>query len=84
MKRYSYKEVDDFMLTELQTWEERAETLASRLGAMSDEDPHRVTVNRLWQEQEAIIDVIGMVRRRFSEYDRKRSTDPSHDLKKED
>lgn len=60
-----------------------AETLASCLGTMSDEDPHRATVNRLWQEQKVIIDVIEMVRRRFREYDRKRSTDPSHDLKKE-
>ena len=79
--RYTYKQVDDWLLSELESWEEQAETLASRLGAMSDDDPHRVTVNRLWQEQEAIIDVIGMVRRRFREYDRKHSTDASHDLK---
>ena len=83
MNRYTYKQVDDWLLSELESWEEQAETLASRLGTMSDDDPHRVTVNRLWQGQEAIIDVIGMVRRRFREYDRKRSTDASHDLKKE-
>lgn len=83
VNRYTYKQVDDWLVTELEAWEAQAETLASRLGSMSDEDPHRMTVNRLWQEQEAIIDVIGMVRRRFREYDRKRSTDASHDLKKE-
>lgn len=83
MKRYTYKEVDDFLLNELQTWEERAEMLASRLNAMSDEDPHRGPVNRLWEEQERIIDVIEMLRIRFREYDRKLSTDASHDLKKE-
>ncbi len=83
VNRYTYKQVDDWLLSELESWEERAETLASRLGTMSDDDPHRVTVNRMWQEQEDIIDVLGMVRRRFCEYDRKHSTDASHDLKKE-
>lgn len=82
MKRYTYKEVDDFLLNELQTWEERAETLASRLNAMTDDDPHRGPVTQLWQDQERIIDIIGMLRIKFRDHDRKLRTDASHDLKK--
>lgn len=82
MPGYSYRYLDDFLLSEQQTWEERAETLASRLAAMSDDDPHRETVTRLWQDQEQIIDVISMLRRHFSDYDRKRRTDASHDTMK--
>lgn len=82
MRRYTYKEVDDFLLTEQQTWEARAETLASRLNAMSDEDPHRGPVTQLWQDQERIIDIIGMLRIRLRDYDSRLNLDASHDLKK--
>lgn len=80
MKRYTYKEVDDWLLTELQAAEVRAEALASRLGVMSDDDPHQATVAGRWQEQELLIDAISMLRRHFSDYDRKQRTDVSHDL----
>lgn len=83
VKRYTYKEVDDWLLTELQTWEERAETFASRLNAMSDDDPTRGPITQLWQDQERIIDVIGMLRVKFSVHDRLLNMDASHDLKKE-
>lgn len=82
MPGYSYRYLDDFLLNEQQTWEERAETLASRLNSMSDNDPHRDAVTQLWQDQERIIDVISMLRRRFAEVDRQHRMDASHDTQK--
>lgn len=82
VKRYTFKEVDDFLCTEMHAWEERAETLASRLNAMSDEDSHRGPIAQLWKDQEHIVDVIGMLRIKFRDYDRCRDLDASHDTKK--
>lgn len=82
VKRYTCKEVDDFLCTEIHAWEERAETLASRLNAMSDEDPNRGPIEQQWKDQEHIIDVIGMLRIKFRDYDRCRNMDASHDIKK--
>lgn len=83
VNRYTYKQVEDWLLSELEFWEERAEANASRLYTMPGDDPDREIVDCIWREQEAIIDVIAMMRRRFREHDRKRSIDASHDLKKE-
>lgn len=82
MPGYSYRYFDDFLLNEQQTWEERAETLASCLNAMSDNDPLREAFTQLWQDQERIIDVISMLRRRFAEVDRQHRKDASHDTMK--
>lgn len=79
--RYSFRDVDNFLLSEQTRWEQQAETLASRLSTMSDTDPHRATITALWQDQERIIDVIGMLRIRFRDYDRHHQYDASHDMR---
>lgn len=83
--RYTYKQIDDWLLSQLESWEEKAEHSAVALGAVAN-DPYgarREALTQLWEHQERIIDAIGMLRRQFREYDRKRIVDASHDIKKE-
>ena len=79
--RYSFRDVDSFLESEISSLEQHAETLASRLSAMADNDPHRAAITELWQHYESWIDAVAMIRLHFREHDRLRQYDASHDLK---
>lgn len=80
--RYTYKQIDDWLLSQLQSWEEKAEKSAVSVGD-APYGARREALQKYWEQQETIVDVIGMLRRQFRDFDRKRAVDASHDLKKE-
>ena len=80
---YTYQQIDDWLLAVQHYWEEQAELSVVALGIV-DNDPfgvRRHALQQRWEKQEAWIDVIGMIRREFREFDRKRNVDASHDEK---